>query len=380
MNLPNFGPEAARAINIARSLRMGGHVVTFISWSGDYRAQDLRDDGIYYYDNFPYIITHEVEKRGASFKKRVLSKLSRGAKTKKILKEWNKPIDVIISYCNAMTGWLIRYCRRNGIHLVNDLTEWHSFAELSLTDKVINLYKMYYLNHLIHNKIVISSYLERFYSSSHNIIVPATCDGRESKWHVFDSNIRDLVGDFSGITLIYAGTPTGKDAIKYAINAVNRLCLEGESIRLLILGCTRENYLNKNKNRFLTDNICFLGRVSQDLIPSFYALSDFMILPREITRKSQAGFATKFAESITSGTPVIANLTSDMGLYLKDGITGFVFKEPTEESIYKTLKLRVLPLTRDEISNLKDNVRKISHKLDFRNYVEPLRKFMNQLG
>ena len=129
----------------------------------------------------------------------------------------------------------------------------------------------------------------------------------------------------------------------------------------------------------MSEQIQFVGRVTQDDVPSYYALADFMVLLREQTRKSNAGFPTKFSESFTSGTPVIANVTSDMGEYLKDAETGFVVKEPTEDAIYRTLKEKVLTLNHDEVDRMKNRVKIVASQLDFHAYVEPLRGFIANL-
>ena len=205
---------------------------------------------------------------------------------------------------------------------------------MTVIERPFYYFDMHYLFPRIKNKILISSYLYRSFRQSHNIIVPATCDSSENKWHGGNEAALKRAGAYDGITLLYAGTPDLKDAIHYVIGAVNRLADEGKRIRFLVLGCEREGYINRFQEMLprceLNDNIKFLGRVSQDEVPSYYSLADFMVLLREQTRKSNAGFPTKFSESFTSGTPVIANITSDLGLYLIDGMTGIVVPEPSE--------------------------------------------------
>ena len=154
-------------------------------------------------------------------------------------------------------------------------------------------------------------------------------------------------------------------------------------IRFLILGCEKDDYLSKNHNCLsrgeLDYGVQFLGRVLQDEVPAFYALADFMVLLREQTRKSNAGFPTKFSESFISGTPVIANLTSDIGDYLIDGETGFVVDEPSEEAVYGVIHNKVLNLNREEINKMKQTVATVAKKLDYHAYVEPLNAFINHL-
>ena len=380
--LPNYDAAAARVLNVAKALREVGHTVSFISWGGRYREIDLCPDGKYRVCGFEYIITNELDPQGG-FVDKVKSKLTRGNKTKAIIIQRASDIDAIIAYNGSLTWWLLRFARRHRIKLINDITEWYSYAELKCTDWIPYAFNMYVIQKRVKNKIVISSFLDHFYNKSHNIVIPATCDASETKWQINKEHADQAVDQFNGITLIYAGNPGRKDLLHVVINVVQRLIIEGVTLRFLILGITREKYLVQFTHLLhysnLSDNIKFLGRVSQDLIPAFYSLSDFLVLIRKPNRKSNAGFPTKFAESFISGTPVIANLTSDLGKYLYDGETGFVVPEPTEEAIYQTLRNKVLPLKRSQIHEMKLRVKDKSTQLNFHAFVEPLRKFIDEL-
>ena len=66
------------------------------------------------------------------------------------------------------------------------------------------------------------------------------------------------------------------------------------------------------------------GFLQQELIEEEYAKSDFSIIFRPNRKSSHAGFPTKLAESMATGTPVIANDTGDIGLYINDKKNGFI--------------------------------------------------------
>lgn len=381
--LPNLDAAAPRVLNIARALREAGHSISFISWGGIQREEDLCDDGLYRIDGFPYMVTNELPLPQMSFTGRLKNRLFRGDKSKKLLKEWPNHIDAIITYDNSLCKWLIPFCKKRKIKLINDIIEWYSYKELKPTDWLGYWYEMNVRQKKVMNKIVISSYLDKFYGTTHNVIVPATCDASEAKWRENLEYANTIVKPFNGITLIYAGNPARKDAVHSVINAVNMLSKENAPIRLVVLGITKEKYLENYRSLLsgeqISDAVLFLGRVSQDVIPSFYYSADFMVLLREQTRMSNAGFPTKFAESFTSGTPVIANVTSDLGLYLFDKKTGFVVSEPTDKALYKVLKESVLKLTKEEIEEMKNNVRNESVRLDYHNWIEPLKLFFVNL-
>lgn len=379
--LPDMDAAAPRVLNNARAIKACGHAISFISWGGRYRESDICQDGKYRIDGMEYVISKEIDFTG-NFFSRLKQLFHRGERTLQLLNTMQKVPDAIIMY-NADYKWtktLLKYCCRNKIKLVNDITEWYDSSDLHFYNRLSYYFNMTHTQRKVRNKIVISRYLSNCYKGSNNIIIPPLCDPSEKKWM---GGASECVSSFDGVTLIYAGNPARKDAVHYVVNAVQRLLEKGSAIRFLILGVTRESYLSRYSymlhTKELHKNIIFLGRVPQEVIPSFYHQADFMVLLRDQSRKSTAGFPTKFSESFTSGTPVIANLTSDLRLYLKDGKTGFVVGEPSEDSVYKVLKEKVLPLNHTDIEKMKSNVKIVAKQFDYHAYVEPLRDFMSKL-
>lgn len=380
--LPNYVAAAPRVLNNANILLKLGHEVQFISWGGKYREEDLCDDGRYRINDAEYTITDELDAVGDFFEK-IKMKICRGKKTLMLLNQMKPKPDLIIMY-NAdywLTRRLLKFCNRHQVKLANDITEWYDNKELHLVDIIPNFINMTYIQRYVKNKIVISKYLDNYYSESNNIILPPLCNSKENKWSFKVEDER--VKPFNGITLIYAGNPAKKDCVHTVINAVNTLAKEGKAIRFLILGITYETYITKYghllKNKSLHNNVMFLGRVSQDLIPAYYKMADFMVLLREPNRKNMAGFPTKFAESMTAGVPVIANATSDLTEYLINGVTGFIIKGFDYESILDTLRKSILTINRDNIDRMKENVCMINHAFDWHSKINEMKKYIDSI-
>ncbi len=381
---PVYDAAAQRVLNNAKLFREQGHTVQFISWGGKYDEKDLCDDGKYRFAGFEYVITHELDAQG-SFLHRLRCRMARGRASLALLEGQTEKPDLIILY-NAGYFWtktMFSYCNRYQVKLANDITEWYDWKELHLTDVFPNEWNMRFLQHKIRNKIVISNFLNNYYPTSNNIQLPPLCDETDKKWKAVLEDNR--LQPFDGITLIYAGNPVKKDCVHTVINAVNVLINEGQRIRFILLGTTRESYLKRYGKQLLSqklsENIIFLGRVSQELIPAYYKKADFMVLLREPTRKNMAGFPTKFAESMTAGVPVICNSTSDISRYLIEGKTGFLVGENTYESILNVLRDKVVNLKRLDIEQMKQQTNEMGLSFSCRNkcYMEAIQNFIENL-
>ena len=382
---PIFDAAAARVLNICRTLHAIGHNVSVISWGGQYLPDDKGESNEYLHDGIKYTITGELDGKG-NILHQFIQKRKRGKKTKRILESLSVKPDVIIMY-NArygLTKMLLSFCEKHKIKLVHDITEWYDKSDMHVDDYIPNYLNMHFLQKKVKNKICISSFLSDYYQDSHNILIPATCDSCESKWNNIDNKIIETFPKFSGVSLIYAGVPKRKDLVHNVINAVNRINKEDKPIRFIIVGISKEDYIKRYADllddNILSENIVFIGRVSQELIPTYYQLADFMVLLREPNRKCTAGFPTKFAESFISGTPVIANLTSDLHNYLKNGYTGFVAKGYDTNAIYETLIKNVCSIEQSSLAQMKNNTKKESSKFDYRNYIDELRKYLDTLN
>ena len=378
--LPNLDAAAPRVLNNAKVFKELGYNVKFISWGGEYRDQDLCADGKYRVCDFEYVISGDLPV-GSSWLERLKTKLTRGRKSIRILRQMEKP-DLVILYNadNAFSNKMIRYCNTHDIKLANDINEWYANNELHWFDVIQNHINMTRTQHKVKNKILISRFLDDYYPESNNVLIPPLCDPEEPKWSAIVEDER--VKMFKGITLIYAGNPAKKDCVHSVINVVNTLAYEGEPIRFLILGVSRESYMKSYskflQSKILHSNIIFLGRVSQDMIPAYYRKADFMVFLRKPNRKNMAGFPTKFAESMTAGVPVITNATSDLPKYVINGKTGFLIDGYDYESILTTLR-SVLMIPKTEIGEMKSHVRVSSSVFDWHSRIADFDLFFQKL-
>lgn len=244
---------------------------------------------------------------------------------------------------NFAIKFLKGFAKKRDIELIYDCVEWYSKEEYKLGR--FN-YEYIARNHLI-TKIIdhqfkvisISTYLEKYFQSRgiKTVRIPVILDVENIKYKK-----RKIENK---LVVMYAGSPGGKDALDVMINGF-RLLTDGEKeqIEFRIVGVDW-NWLKKKYHYSATQieemnrYIRVYGRVDRDYVHELMEEADFSILLRpENLRYAKAGFPTKVVESLANGTPVICNLTSDLGMYIKEGYNGKVVAGCNAVSLSKVLK------------------------------------------
>jgi glycosyltransferase involved in cell wall biosynthesis len=203
------------------------------------------------------------------------------------------------------------------------------------------------------------------------LLIPPLVDAKKSE---LLSNEHKLNAESSFLNLIYAGFPGKKDMLPLMVTAVEELNLNNIKVKLHIIGPSKQELI-KFMSAELSENIICYGRVEQYLIPKYLSQADFSLLLRRQERYAEAGFPTKFVESMNCGLPVISNLTSDLHLYLKEGSNGFVLKDCTETAIIDKIK-QITNCRSLIIQNMKVNAKNTAiENFDFRLYSNGLRNF-----
>lgn len=228
--------------------------------------------------------------------------------------------------------------------------------------------------------IAISTFLENYYRQRgvRTIRIPQIVDLNEAKWN-FNEPRRF---DSSCTNLVYAGVPGRKDLVGDVVRAVSLLVGEGIGVKLHLIGPTRNEMrdLLANDaslvNQMDGSSLVFHGRVSAAEIPTLLARADYSVLLRPNARYAQAGFPTKLTESFAAGVPMIGNITGDIGLYLRNGETGWVVPDASVEALVATLKqvVRVSPGYQSAMRAFAKA--EAGRSFDLRNYVDLLREFI----
>lgn len=336
-SFPNGGAAARRIYFNCKSLQGAGYKVIVASGQNN-SPENLTCE----YDNIQVVSLNERDSEHLPRWLKHLKYFKMGGATISWLDSLNQKPKAIILY-SGYSPYLLRlllWCKRNKVDLYFDAVEWYDPPNRisALTPYYLNIeLAMRILLPRVKGIIAISSYLKNYYEKKGSScqLVPPTIDANKVV-PVYQYS------DRKPVRLVYAGSPGHKDLLNVVILSVFDLCEKGIDVELNIAGLNDEELHEYAKHygieSKITNNIIAHGFLSYDAVTTLVANSDYSVLVRPIKRYSTAGFSTKVVESLSLGTPVVANLTSDLGLYIKDELNGFVCRDSSVASLSNVLK------------------------------------------
>lgn len=271
-----------------------------------------------------------------------------------------------------------RYCHKRDIKVYADCTEWYDpkgFSIHSIIKKADTWYRMTHVNKNLDGIIAISSFLQDYYRKSEcsTICVPPLVDLTSDKWQPRSNCERK-----EEITnLIYVGNPGAgaKDKLDIIIGALKSIREANTDLhfRLNVIGMSDKQFVDAFKMDISGCNfVSFLGRRPNAEALEMIKQSDFSIFLRDANLVCTAGFPTKFSESIACGTPVLTNITSDIGKYLIEGKNGFTIDTTSFKTICNTLS-KALTTPSERISGMKEYCRQ-DRAFDYHSFINEFDK------
>ncbi|BFN13730.1 glycosyltransferase [Marinobacter sp. RI1] len=335
-SFPNGGAAARRIYGNCRSLQYAGYDV--LVSSGQLSDSPMQD-----YNGIPVVSLNERRHENLPTLLKHFMYFTAGKSTVRWLESLGRKPDAVILY-SGYSPYLIRllpWARKYNVKLIFDAVEWYDPP--GLISKILSPYflnielAMRFLVKRCDGVIVISDYLKNYYAPHfENIIkVPPTAS--------FDIN------DFARsaernepVTFVYAGTPGKKDSLSSIVSAVLSAHDAGRNVELHIAGVSREKLseytpLTGFSQAVIDKVVKCHGVLSHSDTVDLVGRSDYSVIIRPNIRSVQAGFPTKFVESMALGTPVVANITSDLDIYLVDGVNGLVSPGSDVDSLVKVI-------------------------------------------
>lgn len=343
--LPDKNAAAQRVMSNAKLLHEMGFDVTFIGVSKDIENAPTEVEG---FNSIPVPYPTSIGKW--------IHQICTFVKFDDVVAQ--EPEYVILYNFPAIASLkILKACHKNGIKVIHDLTEWEGNNGWSPSDIMRRIdisLRMRYCMKRMDGVIAISRYLYDYYKDVVNtILVPPTVDLNNPKW----SRDKELAA-CTPITLVYAGSPGGgvKDRLDLVIDEIR----EFPNIKLNVVGVSAEQFFSAfGRKQEIIPNVSFKGRLSHLDAVKAVCDADFQMLIRNHSRKNDAGFPTKLAESMACRTPVIATVFSNIRDYITDGVNAFLVDDTqTLHDVFQKISC----LSKDEIVNMKQ------HCMDMRDF------------
>ncbi|MES3040555.1 MAG: glycosyltransferase [Pseudomonadota bacterium] len=367
-----YGQAASRRVyGNSKSLLWAGYDVVVVS--GDIAPKSCEMVASENGKTLRHIGVNELQPGSCLLKKIWTQLFSWGSRTTSWLSNQpSKPRCVVLYGGLSAYAWNIyRWGKKNNVPVIVDIVEWYDPSQmpggrmgpfyLSSNFALRVLYPMF------DGAIVISQYLANHFAPKIPVLrIPPTVD--------FPYVQNERLSSDDVLRLVYAGTPGKKDLLDCIIRAVVSVSRHKE-IHLSIYGPSAQD-LSEICGGDIPSVVSSCGRVSQYEVFEAVRWADFSIFIRESLRFTEAGFPTKFVESLALSTPVITNMTSDIGLYLRDGYNGVIVNTPDEEGVIEAL-LKASSYSLIEKMNMRKNALDTAHEcFSYINFADQLKDFI----
>lgn len=369
---PDKDASAHRTLGNAKALRELGYKVIMVGCRSEERRCLLETkeefDGfdIYYYEEPKTLSQWAAYLFGFEPLKDVLGRVDASSV-------------ILYNHPSVSTQRVLSYCHKKGVKVYADCTEWFDpkgSSVHSVIKRVDTWYRMRHVNRMLDGIIAISSYLQNYYQKKgcETICVPPLVDLESKKWAM--DNDDDSISQ-AQTSLIYVGNPGAgaKDKLDIIISALEHIRITHSNLRfhLNVIGMSDVQF----KDAFRTDVrdcdfVSFLGRKPNAEALEMIKKSDFSVFLRDANLVCTAGFPTKFSESIACGTPVLTNITSDLGLYMNEGKNGFIIDTSSFKTMCNSL-YRAISVSSETIKEMKEYC-KSDKSFDYHSFKDEFKK------
>ena len=158
---------------------------------------------------------------------------------------------------------------------------------------------------------------------------------------------------------------------------------ERARITCTLLGLDRSAFMEKvPRAQYYIDglqgSLQIVGRVTKKEVDQRLSEAHFLILMRPDSRYSRAGFPSKVPEAMAAGVPVITNLTSDLGVYIKDGENGFVVDEFSATAFADVIR-KVVGIKDEDFQHMSAAaLRTAAQEFDWHVHAKKMKKFLDR--
>ena len=372
---PEGDAGAVRQHAFAKILKQLGYDVLVIGYGKNF------DNKICKYDGVNFISFRPNQENIIS---RIICRVKFGTKVYRYIKQHYNFLDVlmVVDIMPQSFKKIEKLKRIYNCVLIHDSVEWYSPEEFKNGKFNLAYIRKDYTNkkaiNNLWNVIAISSFLEEYFKQRNNNVkrIPVIMDIKKITPRL------KCIENSEKFIFVYAGGPGKKDYLKEIIEGFSFLSLEQRKIVEVNIIGVNEDQLVKSCDvsidliNSIKDCLKIYGRISRDETLELVKRADYSLLIRdESLRYSKAGFPTKIVESLACGTPPLCNLTSDLGLYLKNEENSIIALGHTSKDVYKAI-IHAISITDINKRNfMRESARKLAEEsFHYSRYVSSLKE------
>lgn len=380
---PDGDAAAVRTMSLARAFRDLGFGVTVLG-KGQPRPEHLSSHGVYVVEGIRYATMNPTP---VGMLRRVIEAPRRLRQFEHALGalDLRNCVAVVVNACDSArhVPFLRTFCERRRIPLIADVCEWYDPRQMpgGWLNPFYLVFTAVFHGVLprVRNVIAVSRLLEsRFSGRDRNVVrVASPIDVHEIPY--VDRTAAER------LVLLYAGSAGRKDLLAEILLALNELDdTELARVEFRLLGPSRADLVELLGQRAsVLDRLdrCVrpLGRVPRTQVLETLQQSHFSLLFRPALRYASAGFPSKIPESLAAGTPVMLNLTGDLGEYLADEAASIVAASPSPPDIAAAIR-RALTLDSVQLKAMRVAARqKAEQHFDYRQAMSTLESLLGHL-
>ena len=129
-----------------------------------------------------------------------------------------------------------------------------------------------------------------------------------------------------------------KENLRDFIEVLSRVRNSGHDISFNLCGNISASYLKYLlQDCHLKDEIYYYGNLNEIELSTFLSQQDLLVIPRGYTLQNKFGFSTKLSDYFNHKKIVLLTDVSDNGLFIEDGVNGFIVQPNNKEHMYNKL-------------------------------------------
>lgn len=323
--LPNSDGVVTCLLNYRKGLEKRGHEVIILTPGTKKQKKENTDENVHYFSS-------------ASFKPYPDYRLALFPfpSARKILKEAN--VDLIHSHGIATTGLAAIDCAKelkkpciasfhtmvpSATHYLTSREDMQKFFE-DVAWKYLRWYYKFFKKVIVPSEFTRKTLEE--YGISNTMVLPAGMDYRfysrgEGEW------VRKRYRLGKKRVVLHVGRIVKEKNLELLINEAESIINKKTNVAFLIVGegPAEEHYRNMVKIKGLEEHFIFAGFVPKKELPDYYAAGDVFAFPSYFDTQGLVAL-----EAMAAGLPVVAPERSGSSDFVKDGESGYLFREEVD--------------------------------------------------